>query len=45
VTAISRNRDLLDIFVFGKNPNAVFPIWTRRWAPSTGWSEWENVAP
>jgi hypothetical protein len=45
VTAISRNRDLLDIFVFGSDPNAVFPIWTRRWAPSTGWSDWENVAP
>ncbi|HEU5107173.1 MAG TPA: hypothetical protein VFT95_01215 [Micromonosporaceae bacterium] len=43
--AISRNRDLLDIFVFGKRPNDLYPIYTRRWSPSTGWSDWENVAP
>jgi len=45
VTAISDSVDDIQIFAIGKNPDAVFPVWTRRWSSATGWTEWENVTP
>ena len=45
VTAVSDGIGDLQIFVHGKDPEAVFPIWTRRWSSSGGWGAWENVTP